>query len=123
MKENEYFFDSYAIIEVLKSNPSYEKFSETNPVSTRINLVEVAYHLLGSFEQKEALKILDSLKIKIIEIEEKDVSKIAIFRKHNSQKKFSYIDCIGYVLAKENNLKFLTGDNAFKEMENVEFVK
>ncbi|MDO8634166.1 MAG: PIN domain-containing protein [archaeon] len=123
MNEIEYFFDSYAIIEVLKSNPSYQKFSEIIAVSSRINLVEVAYHLLESFGQEEGLKILNSLKIKILEIGEKDVSKIAIFRKQNSQKKFSYIDCIGYVLAKENNLKFLTGDNAFKGMENVEFVK
>ena len=37
--------------------------------------------------------------------------------------KLSFIDCIGYYLAKKNKAKFLTGDEKFKNMENVEFVK
>lgn len=123
MKETEYFLDSYAIIEILKSNPDYEKFSEVSAVSTRINLVEVAYHLLRSFSEEKAARILNSLKLKVIEIEESHVYKIAFFRKENAKKKFSYIDCIGYVLAKENSMKFLTGDSQFKNMPNVEFVK
>lgn len=123
MKETGYFLDSYAIIEILKSNPNYEKFSEITPFSSRINLIEVAYHLLGSFPKEQAIKTLNSIKMNILEIQESDVSKIAIFRKENSKKKFSYIDCTGYVLAKENGLKFLTGDRQFQEMPNVEFVK
>ncbi|MBU2100045.1 PIN domain-containing protein [Candidatus Micrarchaeota archaeon] len=123
MKETEYFLDSYAVIEILKSNPNYEEFSEITPVSTRINLVEVAYRLLDSFSEEKVVKILGSMKIKCLEIEESHVSKIAVFRKNNSKKRLSYIDCIGYALAKENNLKFLTGDKEFKNMPNVEFVK
>lgn len=33
------------------------------------------------------------------------------------------VDCIGYVYAKENGLRFVTGDKEFEGMENVEFVK
>jgi len=32
-------------------------------------------------------------------------------------------DCVGYVLAIRNNLKFLTGDEKFENKKNVEFVK
>lgn len=123
MKEKNYFLDSYAIIEILKSNPDYEKFSDVALVSTRINLVEVAYHLLESFPKQKAGEIVSSLKFSILEIEEKQITAIAQFRKENSKKKLSYIDCIGYVLAKENGLKFVTGDKEFKELPNVEFVK
>ena len=35
----------------------------------------------------------------------------------------SYVDCLGYTLAKKLGVKFLTGDEQFKDMENVEFVK
>ena len=115
--------DSYAIIEILKSNPDYERFSQVLLVSSRINLVEVAYHLLESFPQPKAEEIISSLKFSILEIEEKQVTRIASFRKENAKKKLSYIDCIGYVLAKENGLKFLTGDKEFEKMPNVEFVK
>jgi len=37
--------------------------------------------------------------------------------------KLSFIDCIGYILAKKHKAKFLTGDEKFKGKENVEFVK
>ena len=35
----------------------------------------------------------------------------------------SYADCIGYVIARREGMKFLTGDAAFKRLENVEFVR
>jgi len=46
-----------------------------------------------------------------------------VFKYENKNKNFSFIDCVGYVLAKENNLIFLTGDRAFRGMMNVELVK
>lgn len=119
----ENFLDSYAIIEILKGNPRYEKFSEKIAATGKVNLIEVAYHLAQYFPEEKALQIIDSLKIKIIEIKETEITKIAFFRKEHSKKKFSYIDCIGYIIAKENNLKFITGDQAFNGMPNVEFVK
>ena len=45
------------------------------------------------------------------------------FRLKNKKMDLSYADCIGYIYACENNLKFLTGDEKFKDMDNVEFVK
>ena len=35
----------------------------------------------------------------------------------------SYVDCIGYVVALEKNVLFLTGEKHFKELKNVEFVR
>ncbi len=35
----------------------------------------------------------------------------------------SYADALGYHLAKKLGMKFLTGDDAFKHLPNVEFVK
>jgi len=32
-------------------------------------------------------------------------------------------DCIGYVIAERNKMRFLTGDEKFKNKKNVEFVK
>lgn len=123
MKETEKFLDSYAIIEILKNNPGYAKAAEAEPVSTRLNLIEVAYHLLSELPKEKAVQIINSLKIKSLEIQENHVTKIAVFRKEHAKKNLSYIDCIGYVLAKENNIPFVTGDKQFQGMENVEFIK
>ncbi len=35
----------------------------------------------------------------------------------------SYADAIGYVCALENNLVFVTGDDAFKGLKGVKFLK
>ncbi len=35
----------------------------------------------------------------------------------------SHVDCLGYLLAREHGVPFLTGDDGFRGMENVEFVK
>ena len=123
MKETEKFLDSYAIIEILKNNPAYEKTAEAEPVSTRFNLIEVAYHLLSELPKEKAALIINSLKIKTLEIQETQITKIALFRKEHAKKNLSYIDCIGYVLAKENNIPFVTGDKQFQGMENVKFLK
>lgn len=40
-------------------------------------------------------------------------------RKNN----ISHIDCIGYFVALENNVKFLTGEKHFRHLSNVEFVQ
>jgi hypothetical protein len=35
----------------------------------------------------------------------------------------SYADAIGYIYSKQNNLKFLTCDDQFKDLPNVEHIK
>ena len=46
-----------------------------------------------------------------------------VFRHKHAKTRFSYIDCLGYTYALENKSSFLTGDRAFKDMENVEIVR
>ena len=35
----------------------------------------------------------------------------------------SITDCVGYIMAREMGIKFLTGDKEFEGLEGVEFVK
>lgn len=50
--------------------------------------------------------------------------KLAVLLKHKySREKLSMADCIGYIVALSLQIKFLTGDNAFADLNNVEFVK
>ncbi|MFH1587853.1 MAG: PIN domain-containing protein [Candidatus Diapherotrites archaeon] len=123
MNGKEKFLDSYAIIEIIKENQNYKPFKEAVAVTGKANLIEVAYSLLQDFQKETALIILGSLKIKTLEIEDNQITKIAVFKKEHAKKKFSYIDCIGYILAKENGIAFVTGDKEFEGMPNVEFVK
>ena len=51
------------------------------------------------------------------------VKETANFRFKEIRRKFSYVDCLGYIIAKENKIRFLTGDIRFKGMPNVMFVQ
>ena len=118
-----YFFDSYAFIELLRGNPGYVRFKNTELATTKLNLMEVYYKILQEFGKKEADDFYDNMIKFTLEIHDNIIKEAVQFRLRNKSKNLSYVDCIGYVLAKSSGLKFLTGDRQFKDMENVEFVK
>lgn len=118
-----YFFDTYAIIEMQNSNPNYLRFVGTPIIGSVYNKTELFYSNLADKGEKEAKARMEKANMGILEIKDEDIIDACKFRLKHKAKKLSYADCIGYTLAKRNNLKFLTGDNMFKGMENVEFVK
>ena len=118
-----YFFDTYAFIEIIRGNPKYSKFKNTQIVTAKLNLMEVYYWLLNNFGKRYADLFYDETIKYAIEINDDIIKESMIFRLNNKSKKLSYVDCIGYVIAKANNLRFLTGDRQFEGMPNVEFVK
>lgn len=118
-----YFFDSYAIIEILKANPNYLKYSQHDVIITIFNLVEIYWSVLNDFGEEKANEIYDKFNDCVVLINEDVIKEAVKFRKENKRKNLSYADCIGYIYALKNDLLFLTGDKEFEIMKNVEFVK
>ena len=118
-----YFFDSYAIIEIIRGNENYLKFKDEELVTSILNLGEVYYYLLKEKDEKTADSWHRLLINSAMLVDSGIVVKAMKFRFENKSKKFSFVDCIGYMLAKEKGIKFLTGDKGFENFENVEFVK
>ena len=58
-------------------------------------------------------------------MDEEIIKNAGIFRSEMLKKKksLSYADCINYSIANKLKLKLLTGDDDFKRLKNVEFVK
>lgn len=117
------FFDSYSIIEVIKGNPKYETYKGNVFITNSLNLAEVFYYLLRELDEETALKIISKLNFEFIDISDDIAIESALFRYKNKSKSLSYADCIGYITALKNNLKFLTGDKEFEKFDNVEFIK
>ena len=117
------FFDSYAILEIIRGNPNYRKFGDLTLITGTLNLAEVFYSLLKETGEKQAKKIIEKVKFEFIEISEAIAIRSSIFRYKNRSKKLSYTDCIGYITARKNNMRFLTGDQQFQEMKHVLYVK
>ena len=119
-----FFADSYAIIDYFKGNKNYKKYFEENEIiTTKLNLIEVYYSTLLESTQEMAEKYYNSFLDKCIEIDDETFKKAMQFRYKEKAKKLSYIDTIGYQIALEKNIKFLTGDQQFKTIKNTEFVK
>ena len=121
--EAEYFFDTYAIIEILKQNPNYEKYKEEKATLTIFNLAEICWSCLYDFNEQELNEIYNKYKEAVVEIEDDTLKEAMKFRKEHKKKDLSYTDCIGYIYAKKHNMRFLTGDKEFTKLENVEFMK
>lgn len=119
-----FFFDTYALVEILKGNPAYKKYSVgVGIITTKLNLMELYYGLLLQQGKEEAEKRYAEYLPYCVPIDDLIFKRACEFRAEHKKQKLSYVDCLGYVLAKMLGVRFLTGDIQFKELENVEYVK
>ncbi|MBS3123221.1 PIN domain-containing protein [Candidatus Woesearchaeota archaeon] len=120
---SEYFFDSYALIEIIKGNPKYFKYNEKAVVITWLNLVEVVYSTFLDHGEEKAKDIYNKFKDCVENFDWAITLKALKLKQKYKKRNLSYADCLGYAFADERGLLFLTGDEGFKDLDNVEFVK
>ncbi|MBI4981341.1 PIN domain-containing protein [Candidatus Woesearchaeota archaeon] len=118
-----YLFDSYALIELVKANPKYISYLDSQITITIFNLVEFTYSILQDYGENKAKELCLKFKECVIDVDEETLLEALKFRKEHHRRGLSYADCIGYICAKSSNLLFLTGDEQFRDLPNVEFVK
>ena len=118
---NLFFFDTYAFIEAIKGNPSYQEYIDKSILTTIFNLAELNYILKKEMAKEKADRYTQEYAILAVTVTIDDIKKAMDFKiKHRD---FSIPDAIGYNLAKRYGAKFLTGDSGFKDFSNVEFVR
>ncbi|MBI2148902.1 PIN domain-containing protein [Candidatus Woesearchaeota archaeon] len=116
-----YFFDTYAIFEIIGGNPKYHFYINSIPITTIFNLAELNYNLKKEMEKYKADIITEKYWECLEEVYIEDIKKAMDLK--TKYRNLSIPDVIGYVVAKRLGIKFLTGDEAFRNMENVEFIK
>lgn len=118
-----FFFDSYALFEIISGNLKYKPYIKSRVVTTKLNIFEVYHGLIRDIDEEEAEKFLEYYYPFIIDFIEEDVRNAAKLKVQYKKRDLSMTDCIGFALAKRLGIKFLTGDKGFKDLDNVEFVK
>src|SRR3989344_4324895 len=118
-----YFFDTYAFMEIIKGNKSYEGFLNSDFRTTLLNLYELYYNLLKDYGEETAKKYFRNFFPFVIEIKNEYIFEASKFKLNHKKTNISYVDALGYSLSKIEDYKFLTGDKEFENMPNVEFVK
>ena len=118
-----YFFDTYAIIEVLKGNDKYLHFRNARIITSKLNVFEIYYYLLRTVGEEIAREIAKEYYTYVTEYDLNIISAASKLKHERNKRNLSMTDCIGYTLSKTYNIPFLTGDIEFENMDNVEFVK
>src|SRR3989344_63027 len=116
------FFDTCVLIEISKGNPKFEDYKKSYMVLTDLNLMEYVYYLLKVGRDNQIKKIFDELSPFIVNYDQEVIIHAAKMKFKYKKEKLSFVDCIGYILAKKHGAKFLTCDGKFKHKENVVFV-
>ncbi len=117
------FYDTYALYAIATGKESYSEFVKGKIMTGLMNLYEFYYILIKENNKKLADEFFNRLINSCVKINPELVKEAANFRFKEIKRKFSYVDCLGYGIAKENRVKFLTGDRGFKGMPNVVFVE
>ena len=127
-----YVVDTYALIEwFIQGNENYKKYFETiddkGAFVTELTVLEFyhkVFHRAGKEKAEEALDIILG-NMKVIDLNLDLIKQSAMFRSQmlREKRELSYADCVNYIAAKNLRIKLLTGDNDFKGLDNVEFVK
>jgi len=118
-----FFFDTYALFEIVHKNKNYFNYLKSGIVTTSLNIMELHYRLLSLYGRKVADIAFNRFLPFAVEISNEVIKESNEFKFLNKKKRLSYIDCVGYVISRKMNIRFLTGDKEFEKIEGVEFVK
>lgn len=115
------FFDTYALFEIIRGNPKYDPYRHVTAVTSIFNLAELNYGLKKETTTETANNFTEKFSSILVQVTVEDVKNAMSLRlKH---KDLSIPDAIGYTIAQRLNIKFLTGDEDFRYIKDVEFVK
>lgn len=118
-----YFFDTYAIFEIIQDNKKYEKYKSFALIMSVLNVAEFYGTILRESGKQKADELFRKCVFEILEITPELMVNAVNFRHEHRKENVSLPDAVGYLLAKEYGLKFLTGDKFFEDRDSVEFVK
>ena len=121
MSETLFFFDTYAFFEFFYGNVNYRSYEGVSGITTIFNLAELNYGLKKVVDRRLADELTEKYNSCLVDVSFEDIKNAADLK--IKYKDLSIPDCVGYVVAKRFNVKFLTGDQGFKDLPNVEFVK
>lgn len=123
IEDESFFFDSYALFEIYSGSEAYKKYKNKICVTSKLNLYEIYLIILRNGDRVGAEKVLANYYQFASDFNENVIKDAAEMKIKMSKRDVSMTDCIGYALARQLGIKFLTGDKEFESLDNVEFVK
>jgi predicted nucleic acid-binding protein len=121
------FYDSYAVLAYISGERAFAKYFDEQSAGalTKLNLIEIYLRAARLHGHKAARQIIDRFSRYVIDFDTDDIAGSMKLREELMKKRMdiSYVDALGYYLAKKMQIPFLTGDKQFRELDGVKFVK
>ena len=114
--------DTYALAEIGDGNPKFIEFLSKEVTITDLTLAEYYSVLYRDSKEDKAIYWHSRLASFCRQVSRDILIKALKYRIDNKKENLSIFDCIGYIFSLENNMKFVTGDRAFKNKEGVMFI-
>ena len=115
--------DSYALVEINNGNPKFTNLLNNDIAITDLTFAEFYGQIFRKYDKNTADYWHRKLSIFCRPVSREILLKAVIYRIEHAKEELSFFDCVGYIFSLKNNLKFVTGDQAFKYKEGVEFIK
>lgn len=115
--------DTCALIEIHDENPNFLHYLNQEFVIPDVIMAEFYGVILRDYNEKTANYLLEKFRPFIEIVNLGIMIKAVKYRHENKKQNLSFFDCVGYIFARENGMKFVTGDRAFENKGGVEFIK
>lgn len=119
--KHRYFFDAFALLRLFEDHPTLRPYDAVPIFTDQGCLYEFAREVLRRTNASTARAALARLRAEHLVPTSDDLVEAAKF--HQRTPRVSAQDALAYTLAQRNDLRFLTGDSAFRRLTGVEFVE
>jgi predicted nucleic acid-binding protein len=116
-----HFLDTFALVEILNGNAAYA--GEVSGGGTSLyHLYELHVQVARLRDEATADAVFRDLRRIAEDVRDGDVLAASRVKRAHAKKKLSYGDALGYAMAGERGIAFVTGDRAFRGMDGVRFI-
>jgi len=109
------------LIELIRGNPRYRRYLSAELRTSLWNLVELYLAMLRDRGEEEARR--QFARFRGIAVDPEDEWLFEAMALKMRRPKLSYADAVGYTAARRLGARFLTGDEAFRRLPDVEFCR
>jgi predicted nucleic acid-binding protein len=115
--------DTYALMALAQGEAAFAKYMADEFIIPDTTLAEFCWVLMRDFSESAARAWEERL-APYCAPADRDLMLAAMhFRLDNRGKGFSFFDAVGYVFARRHHIPFVTGDESFRDLPGVEFLK
>ncbi|MEM3085653.1 MAG: type II toxin-antitoxin system VapC family toxin [Halobacteria archaeon] len=119
-----YFLDTFALVELLKGHPDTARFRRGDEVTSLLNLCELFYYGLSHRAEGPCREVCRRMAERTLELENDLIEPAMRLRQRlrEAGRDLSYIDAIGYSLARHHGYIFVSSEE-FEGLPGVEVLR